>query len=60
MSKFERQTLTVDGVKTVVHTAGPGEPLVFFPGAMGWIMPLGFAYLWKDEIVVTPNEGEKN
>jgi apolipoprotein N-acyltransferase len=24
--------------------------LVLFPGAMGWLMPLGFAWLWKDEI----------
>lgn len=24
--------------------------LVFFPGAMGWMFPLGYAYLWKDEL----------
>lgn len=32
---------------------------VFFPGAMGWIMPVGFAYLWKDEIVEPSEEGDK-
>jgi len=24
--------------------------LAFFPGSMGWLMPVGFAWLWKDEI----------
>jgi hypothetical protein len=24
--------------------------LLFFPGGMAWMMPLGFAYLWKDEV----------
>lgn len=32
---------------------------VFFPGAMGWIMPVGFAYLWKDEITETHDEGDE-
>src|SRR5215467_10156966 len=30
MSKFVREELTINGVKTVVHTAGKGEPLVLF------------------------------
>jgi pimeloyl-ACP methyl ester carboxylesterase len=29
MGKFKRETYTVDGVKTVVHSAGNGEPVVF-------------------------------
>jgi len=33
MATFKREELTVDGVKTVVHTAGSGEPVVFFHGA---------------------------
>ena len=33
MGKFKRENYTVDGVKTVVHSAGHGEPLVFFHGA---------------------------
>jgi pimeloyl-ACP methyl ester carboxylesterase len=33
MGKFKRETYTVDGVKTVVHSAGNGEPVVFFHGA---------------------------
>ncbi len=33
MPKFTRESYTVDGVKTVVYSAGSGEPLVFFHGA---------------------------
>jgi pimeloyl-ACP methyl ester carboxylesterase len=33
MVKFKREVLTVDGVKTVIHTAGKGDPVVFFHGA---------------------------
>jgi pimeloyl-ACP methyl ester carboxylesterase len=33
MAKFKRDELTVDGVKTVVYSAGKGEPVVFFHGA---------------------------
>ena len=32
MAKFERETHSINGVKTVVHMAGHGEPLVFFHG----------------------------
>ena len=28
MAKFTRDVHTVDGVKTVVHTAGTGDPLI--------------------------------
>ena len=30
---FKREELVVDGVKTVVNSAGSGEPLVFLHGA---------------------------
>jgi pimeloyl-ACP methyl ester carboxylesterase len=33
MASFTEQTLDVNGVRTVVQTAGDGEPLVFFHGA---------------------------
>jgi pimeloyl-ACP methyl ester carboxylesterase len=33
MSRFVRETLTIDGVKTVVYTAGKGEPVMLFHGA---------------------------
>ncbi|PYS00371.1 MAG: alpha/beta hydrolase, partial [Acidobacteria bacterium] len=33
MSRFVREEYIIDGVKTVVYTAGKGEPLVFFHGA---------------------------
>ena len=33
MAKFTREEHNVNGVKTVVYTAGKGEPLVFFHGA---------------------------
>jgi pimeloyl-ACP methyl ester carboxylesterase len=51
MSTFTRETLTVDGVKTVVYTAGRGEPLVFFHGA-GTIDGFDFAQTWADKFKV--------
>ena len=51
MSKFTRETLTVDGVKTVVYTAGQGEPLVFFHGA-GTVDGHDFAEPWADKFKV--------
>ncbi|MCC6947271.1 MAG: alpha/beta hydrolase [Bradyrhizobiaceae bacterium] len=33
MIRFERETFVINGVKTVVFTAGHGEPVVFFHGA---------------------------
>jgi len=54
MAKFTRDTLTIDGVKTVVYTAGQGEPLVFFHGA-GTVDGYDFAEAWTDKFkVVVP------
>lgn len=54
MSQFERHTLDVDGVKTVVHIAGKGEPLVFFHGA-GTVDGFDFAERWADRFrVIAP------
>jgi pimeloyl-ACP methyl ester carboxylesterase len=54
MSKFVREELTVDGVKTVVHTAGKGEPLVVFHGA-GTVDGFDFAEPWADKYrVIVP------
>jgi pimeloyl-ACP methyl ester carboxylesterase len=54
MSKFARETYTVDGVKTVVHTAGSGEPLVFFHGG-GTVEGFDFAEAWTDRFrVIVP------
>lgn len=35
-SQFERETLTVNGVKVVMLTAGRGEPLLYLHGAGTW------------------------
>jgi len=51
MSKFVREVLTIDGVKTVVHTAGKGEPLVLFHGA-GTVDGFDFAEAWADRYQV--------
>ena len=54
MSKFIREELTVDGVKTVVHTAGKGEPLVVFHGA-GTVDGFDFAEPWTEKYrVIVP------
>ena len=54
MAKFTRETLTIDGVKTVVYTAGKGEPLVFFHGA-GTVDGYDFAEPWTDKFrVIVP------
>jgi pimeloyl-ACP methyl ester carboxylesterase len=54
MGKFTRETFTVDGVKTVVHTAGSGEPLVFFHGG-GTVDGFDFAEAWADRFrVIVP------
>src|SRR5262245_61631555 len=55
MSLFERHTLHVDGVKTAVHIAGQGEPLVFFHGA-GTVDGFDFAERWADRFrVIVPH-----
>jgi pimeloyl-ACP methyl ester carboxylesterase len=54
MSKFVREELTVDGVKTVVHSAGNGDPLVVFLGA-GTADGFEFAAAWADRFrVIVP------
>jgi pimeloyl-ACP methyl ester carboxylesterase len=54
MSKFARETHTVSGVKTVVYTAGQGEPLVFFHGG-GTVDGFDFAEAWADRFrVIVP------
>lgn len=44
---FKRETLTVNGVKTVVLSAGRGEPLVFLHGA-GTFHGFDFALPWAN------------
>jgi pimeloyl-ACP methyl ester carboxylesterase len=51
MSKFKREALTVDGVKTVVYSAGSGDPVVFFHGA-GTVDGFDFAEPWADRFKV--------
>ena len=54
MSKFERETHIINGVKTVVHSAGHGEPVVFFHGA-GTIDGYDFTESWtKKYRVIAP------
>ena len=54
MNKFVREELTINGVKTVVHTAGKGEPLVLFHGA-GTVDGFEFAAAWADKFrVIVP------
>lgn len=54
MSRFTREELVVDGVKTVVYTAGKGEPLVVFHGA-GTVEGFDFAEAWVDKYrVIVP------
>jgi pimeloyl-ACP methyl ester carboxylesterase len=54
MTKFARETHTIDGVKTVVYTAGKGDPVVFFHGA-GTIDGFDFAGPWAEKFrVIVP------
>jgi pimeloyl-ACP methyl ester carboxylesterase len=54
MSKFVREELIVNGIKTVVHTAGKGDPLVLFHGA-GTVDGFEFAEPWSEKFrVVVP------
>ncbi|HEY7549422.1 MAG TPA: alpha/beta fold hydrolase, partial [Hyphomicrobiaceae bacterium] len=54
MSRFARETHAVNGIKTVVHTAGKGDPLVFFHGA-GTIDGFDFAEPWAERFrVIVP------
>ena len=54
MSRFVREEYIIDGVKTVVYTAGKGEPLVFFHGA-GTMDGFDFAEAWTETFrVIAP------
>ena len=54
MAKLKRDELTVDGVKTVVYSAGSGEPVVFFHGA-GTVDGFDFLEPWADKFrVIAP------
>ncbi len=54
MADFQRETHTVNGVRTVVLSAGKGEPLVFMHGA-GTFHGFEFAKPWADRFrVVIP------
>lgn len=53
-AKFERETLTVNGVRVVALTAGSSEPLVFFHGA-GTFHGFDFALPWASRYrVIVP------
>src|ERR1700674_5022763 len=51
MAKFEREVHTVNGVKTVLLTAGRGPPLVFLHGAGTW-HGFDFALPWAEKFRV--------
>ena len=51
MGKFAREAYTVNGVKTVVYTAGSGDPLVFFHGG-GTVDGFDFAEAWAERFKV--------
>jgi pimeloyl-ACP methyl ester carboxylesterase len=54
MSKFTRETHTINGVKTVVYAGGSGEPVVFFHGA-GTVDGFDFAEPWTEKFrVIVP------
>ena len=54
MNTFVREELVVNGVKTVIHSAGKGEPLVVFHGA-GTVDGFDFAESWTDRFrVIAP------
>jgi pimeloyl-ACP methyl ester carboxylesterase len=54
MAKFERETYNINGVKTVVYSAGHGEPVVFFHGG-GTVDGFDFADPWTSKYrVIAP------
>jgi pimeloyl-ACP methyl ester carboxylesterase len=54
MAKFERETYNINGVKTVVYSAGHGEPVVFFHGG-GTVDGFDFAEPWTSKFrVIAP------
>ena len=48
MTSFVREEYIVDGVKTVLHAAGSGDPVVVFHGA-GTVDGFDFAGSWADK-----------
>ena len=46
---FKRETLTVNGIKTALLSAGQGEPLVFFHGG-GVFHGFDFALPWTEHL----------
>jgi pimeloyl-ACP methyl ester carboxylesterase len=60
-AQFEREELTVNGVKVVMLTAGKGEPLMFWHGAgtfHGWDFALPWTEKYKVMIPFHPGFGE--
>jgi pimeloyl-ACP methyl ester carboxylesterase len=54
MARLEREEIAVDGVKTVVHSAGTGEPVIFLHGA-GTVDGFDFMEPWADKFrVIAP------
>ena len=51
MVDFKKETLKINGVETVLHTAGKGEPLLFLHGA-GTFHGYEFAKPWADKFHV--------
>lgn len=51
MTEFNKETLKVNGVDTVIHTAGQGEPLLFLHGA-GTFHGFEFARSWAEKFRV--------
>ncbi|MDH4561322.1 MULTISPECIES: alpha/beta hydrolase [unclassified Pseudomonas] len=50
-SGFQRDEFVVEGTRTIVYSAGQGEPLVFFHGAGTW-HGIDFARAWIDRFRV--------
>jgi pimeloyl-ACP methyl ester carboxylesterase len=54
MTRFVREEYTIDGVKTVLHTAGTGDPIVVLHGA-GTVDGFDYAERWVDRFrVIVP------
>lgn len=54
MAKFKREQLSINGVKTVVYSAGKGDPIVFFHGA-GTVDGFDFTEPWTEKFrVIAP------
>jgi pimeloyl-ACP methyl ester carboxylesterase len=52
---FERREYTINGVSTVVHTGGTGQPVVYWHGAGNW-HGFDFAERWLDRLqIIAPS-----